>query len=126
MAEGLLRYLGQGRFAVFSAGTHPAGLNPLAVRAMSELGIDIADQASESVEAYVDRPFDYVITVCDHARENCPVFPHNARQLHWGFDDPAGVPGTEEERMRVFRRVRDEIRVQLEGFVAEVEMASEG
>ena len=126
MAEGLLRYLGQDRFAVFSAGTHPAGLNPLAVRAMSELGIDIADQASESVEAYVDRPFDYVITVCDHARENCPVFPHNARQLHWGFDDPAGVPGTEEERMRVFRRVRDEIRVQLEGFVAEVEMASEG
>ena len=90
---------------------------------MSELGIDIADQASESVEAYIDRPFDYVITVCDHARENCPVFPHNARQLHWGFDDPAGAPGTEEERMQVFRRVRDEIRAQLEGFVAEVETA---
>ena len=109
MAEGLLRQLAGERFEVFSAGTHPVGLNPLAVEAMGELGLDISAQQSKNVSQFVGQPMHYVITVCDNAREHCPVFPGAYRVLHWGLEDPAAVHGSDDERLAVFRRVRDEI-----------------
>ena len=112
MAEGLLRADAGDRFEVFSAGTEPHGLNPLAVQVMSELDCDISGHTSDRVDAFAEEEFDFVITVCDHARETCPVFP-GGRQLHWSFDDPAAAAGTQDERLSVFRRVRDEIRTQL-------------
>ena len=120
MAEGFLRTLGKGRFEVFSAGTHPSTVNPLAVRAMAEVGIDISGQASEGLEAYEYRPFDHVITVCDRAKESCPVFSGAVCQIHWSFDDPAEAEGADDPRMQVFRRVRGEIREQIEGFLGGV------
>lgn len=117
MAEGWLRHLGDGAFEVFSAGTHPAGKNPLALRVMEEIGVDIAGQESENLDKYVEQPFDYVITVCDRAKETCPVFPGGDAQLHWSFDDPAAAQGTDEQRLPEFRRVRDEIRGCIEQFL---------
>ncbi len=119
MAEGWLRHLSDKKFEVFSAGTHPAGKNPLALRAMREAGVDIAAQESESLDQYVEQPFNYVITVCDRAKETCPVFIGGDEQLHWRFDDPAEAQGTDEERMPEFRRVRDEIRARIEQFLTE-------
>jgi arsenate reductase len=116
MAEGLLRNDGGDRFEVFSAGTEPAGLNPLAVRAMLETGIDISVQRSKAVSEYVGQEFDYVITVCDRAKDNCPVFPGRAERIHWSFEDPAAATGDDYERLSVFRRVRDEIRARLREF----------
>lgn len=110
MAEGLLRHLGQNRFVAFSAGTHPKPVHPQAIRAMQEIGIDISGQTSKSLDQYLNDHFDLIITVCDRAQEHCPVFPGEAERIHWGFDDPAEATGTEEERMRVFRRVRGEIQ----------------
>ena len=118
MAEGWLRHLAGDRFEVYSAGTHPTGLNPRAVKVMAELGIDISEQRSKSVDEFVEQAFDYVITVCDAARETCPVFPNAKTHLHWSFEDPAVARGSEEQILSVFRRVRDEIRARLEGFVA--------
>ncbi|HSA93819.1 MAG TPA: arsenate reductase ArsC [Terriglobales bacterium] len=109
MAEGLLRQLAGERFEVFSAGTHPVGLNPLAVEAMRELGVDISAQRSKNVREFVGQPMHYVITVCDHAREHCPVFPGAYKVLHWGLEDPAAVTGSQDEKLVVFRRVRDEV-----------------
>ena len=118
MAEGLLRHLGGDRFEVFSAGTAPKPVHPLAVRAMRDEGIDISGQASKSLDRFRNGAFDAIITVCDRAKESCPVFPGDVKPIHWSFDDPAEATGTEEERMTVFRRVRDEIRVEIEGFLA--------
>ncbi len=115
MAEGLLRSLGGRAYEAFSAGTEPHGLNPMAVEAMGEIGIDISSQQPESVEAYRGNAFDHVITVCDYARETCPVLP-GGRQHHWSFDDPAAATGSRDERMAVFRRVRDEIAARLRQF----------
>ncbi len=117
MAEGLLREAGAGRFEVFSAGTHPSVVNPLAVEAMRESGIDIGGHRSKSVDEFVGQRFDYVITVCDNAKENCPVFPGETQRIHWSFDDPAAAVGSEDERLAVFRRVRDEIELRLREFV---------
>jgi arsenate reductase len=119
MAEGLLRQLGAGRFEAASAGTRPAGLNPDAVAAMRELGIDISGQASKHVDSLAGESFQHVITVCDNAKETCPVFPAAVNTLHWSFDDPAAATGSEEERMAVFRRVRDEIRQRIGRFLFE-------
>lgn len=118
MAEGLLRHDGGGRFEVFSAGVRPTRVRPEAVEAMRELGIDISGQRSKWVEEFAGRPFDYVITVCDHAREQCPLFPAATAHVHWGFDDPAAAEGDEQTRLAVFRRVRDEIRARLRDFIA--------
>ena len=115
MAEGLLRSISGGSVEAHSAGTEPTGLNPLAVRVMSEIDIDISAQISENVEHYADEDFDCVITVCDRARVTCPVFP-GGEQLHWSFDDPAEAKGSEEQQLPVFRRVRDEIRTHIEEF----------
>ena len=113
MAEGLLRQEAGDRFEVFSAGTQPTGLRPEAVAAMRELGVDISGQCSKSVDEFAGRSFDYVITVCDNARETCPVFPATTERIHWSFDDPAAVSGDDETRLGAFRRVRDEIRARL-------------
>jgi len=119
MAEGWLRHLAGESFAAFSAGTHPAGQNPLAARVMAEAGVDISGQASKGVEVYAGQAFDWVITVCDQARESCPVFPGACQQLHWSFADPAAVSGSEAEKLPVFRRVRDQIRRRIEQFLEE-------
>lgn len=113
MAEGWLRHLAGARFQVFSAGTHPVGLNAKAVAAMGELGIDISRQQSKSVDKFLGQQFDYVITVCDSAKEACPIFPGAVQSLHYSFQDPAAAPGSAEEQMAVFRRVRDEIGEKL-------------
>jgi arsenate reductase len=113
MAEGLLRHDGENQFEVFSAGVAPSHVRPEAIAVMSELGIDISSHRSKSVDEFANQEFDYVITVCDNAREQCPVFPGNTKRIHWSFDDPADNHGTEAERLAVFRRVRDEIRKRL-------------
>src|SRR5215203_4116888 len=115
MAEGLLRHFAGDRFEVMSAGTEATHVRPLAVRAMDELGIDISGQKSKTLKRYLGEAFDYVITVCDTANEACPVFPGAKRQLHWSFEDPAQATGSEDERLRVFQSVRDEVREHMEG-----------
>jgi arsenate reductase (thioredoxin) len=117
MAEGLLRHLAGDRFDVTSAGVRPAGLNPVAVAVMQEIGIDISGHRSKSVDEFSGQPFDWVITVCDAAREACPVFPGAASQLHWSFADPALAAGPLEERLAVFRAVREEIAGRLREFL---------
>ena len=109
MAEGLLRALAADRFEVFSAGSKPSVVNPLAIAAMDERGIDIRSQRSKHLNEYLALPFDYVITVCDNAAETCPLFPGPARRIHWSFPDPAAALGGEAERLAFFRQVRDAI-----------------
>jgi arsenate reductase len=111
MAEGLLRQMAGDQFDVFSAGTHPKGLHPRSVEAMKEVEIDIAQQQSKDVSVYENQTFDYVITVCDRAKQQCPIFP-GAEPIHWDLDDPADAPANRE--METFRRVRDEIRQRLD------------
>jgi arsenate reductase (thioredoxin) len=113
MAEGMLRDLAEDRLEVYSAGTEATHVRPLAIRAMDEMGIDISGQESKTLERYVGEPFDYVITVCDEANEACPFFPGAKSRLHWSFEDPSQATGSEEERLAVFRRVRDEIRERI-------------
>lgn len=116
MAEALLRQIGRGAFETFSAGTDPRGVNPLTVRALANVGIDASAARSKSVTEFLGQSFDYVVTVCDRARESCPVFPGGAESLHWGFDDPAEATGTEAERLAVFERVLGEISARLRTF----------
>lgn len=121
MAEGLLRARGGAAFEVFSAGTAPRSVHPLAIKAMSELGIDISESAghrAKSLEEFTTQPpMDLVVTVCDEAAEECPYFPGARRQEHWGFPDPSAAIGTEEERLAVFRLVRDAIAAQIALFL---------
>ena len=121
MAEGLLRARGGSGYQVFSAGTHPGGVHPLAVKAMAELGIDISEQAghrAKGIEEFDDEPpMDLVVTVCDEAAEECPYFPRARRQEHWGFPDPSKASGTEEERLAVFRQVRNSIAARIDAFL---------
>ena len=105
MAEALLRHHGGDRFDVQSAGTVPRGVNPLTLRVLADAGIDASWARSKSVDEFLGQSFDYVVTVCDQARQVCPVFPGVHETLHWGYDDPAEATGTEEERLAVFRRV---------------------
>jgi arsenate reductase (thioredoxin) len=115
MAEGLLRHYAGDRFEVMSAGTEATHVRPLAVRAMDELGIDISGQESNTLQRYLGQPFDYVITVCDAANEACPFFPGARQRLHWSLPDLAAAEGAEEERLEVFRLVRDRLRDHIEG-----------
>lgn len=110
MAEGLLRNLGKGTVDVESAGTYPSLVRPEAIAVMADLGIDIRSHRSKHVQEFDGQRFDFVITVCDNAREACPVFPAAAKVLHHNFDDPAAISGSEEERLNAFRRVRDQIQ----------------
>ena len=116
MAEGLLRACGGESIEVFSAGTNPGHVRPEAVAVMSELGIDLSGHRSKHVQEFDGQPFDYVITVCDNAKESCPVFFGSAKRLHHSFDDPAALNGSEEERLALFRRVRDELQAYLTDF----------
>ena len=118
MAEGLLRHLAGDRYEVASAGTQPVGLNPGAVEAMKEIGIDISGHRSKNVTEFIGRPVDLVITVCDRASESCPNFPGTSI-LHWSFDDPAATQGSSAERNAAFRRVRDEIAMTIETYLVE-------
>lgn len=115
MAEGLLRHLASDRFDVFSAGTKPVGLNPHAVKAMSEIGIDISSHRSKAVDEFSGQQFDYVITVCDNAKEACPLFPGGGQRIHHSFEDPVAAP--QEEQLEEFRQVRDQISTWLSEFV---------
>lgn len=117
MAEGLLSHLGGTAFEVHSAGTRPSQVRPEAIEAMKEIGIDISGHRSKSVDEFAGQEFDYVITVCDNARESCPVFPGHTVRIHSGFDDPAAVEGDWETRLASFRQVRDEIQEEFRGFV---------
>ena len=117
MAEALLEHYGGSDFAVASAGTHPHGVNPLTIRALADIGIDWSAATSKSVEGFLDQSFDYVITVCDRARQTCPVFPGSHNSLHWGLEDPSEVEGTEEERLAAFRRTQLELSARLRPFI---------
>ena len=123
MAEGFLKSF-DSELEVYSAGTKPAEkVNPFAVKAMKEVGIDISDGKAENVDKYLSQSFDYVITVCDNAKETCPVFMGTVKhRLHIGFDDPAEAVGTEEEVMPVYRRVRDEIKREFKKFVEQMKI----
>lgn len=114
MAEGLLRHLAGDRYEVFSAGTKPSAVNPLAIAAMRELGVDISKHRSKHVDECFGKAMETVITVCDNAKEACPVFPGVKHQLHWSFEDPAAATGTEAEKLAVFREIRDQIRARIE------------
>jgi arsenate reductase len=114
MAEGLLRHTAGDRFDVFSAGTQPKGVHARSLDVMKELGIDISQQRSKDVQIYARNEFDYVITVCDRAKQQCPLFP-GAEPIHWGFDDPAEAPA--DRQLDTFRRVRDEIRQRINLFL---------
>ncbi len=118
MAEGWLRQLAGDRFDVCSAGTHPVGLNPGSIEAMAEVGIDIAGHRSKGMGELADRSFDYVITVCDRAKETCPIWPGRTTVIHWSFDDPAAITDVELRRL-TFRRVRDEIAASIRRFLKE-------
>ena len=118
MAEGLLRHDAGGQFEVESAGTKPGSVRPEAIAVMHELGIDISGHRSKHVNELDGDLFDYVITVCDNAKESCPLFPGAVKRLHHGFEDPAAVNGSDEERLAVFRRVRDELREYLREFAS--------
>ncbi|MBM3708217.1 MAG: arsenate reductase ArsC [Actinobacteria bacterium] len=108
MAEGLFKHY-EKDWEIFSAGTDPEGLNPLAIEAMAEKGIDISGYKSKHLNLFLNKKFDYVITVCDNAKESCPIFPGNAKYLHWSLKDPAAIEGTKEEKLAAFRKIRDEI-----------------
>ena len=123
MAEGFLRALAGDRFEVASAGTEARGVNPMAVQAMAEAGVDLSRHTSKTLDRFVGEPWDYVITVCDSANEACPVFPAAATRLHWSFDDPSATQGSESERLAVFRRVRDEIKAKLESWLGQTRSA---
>lgn len=118
LGEALLRDRGGAGFDVHSAGTQPKGVNPLTVRALAEAGISTDGLRSKSVSEYLDQVFDYVITVCDDAREACPVFPGVHERLHWGYDDPAAVQGPEEVRLTAFRRTMTAMAQRINQFVA--------
>ncbi len=117
MAEALLRQHGGAAFEVHSAGTEPKGINPLTLRVLSEAGLDAAWARSKSVAEYLGQSFDYVVTVCDQARQSCPVFPGVHESLHWGYEDPAEAAGTDDERMVVFRRVFTQLGERIHQFV---------
>ena len=124
MAEVLLRALGGERFAAFSAGVEPGGIRPLTLRVLEEAGLPTEGLRSESVLDYLGRSFDHVITVCDNARESCPVFPGGGERHHWSNEDPSAATGTDEERLIVFRRVLAAIRVDVERFITQTAQPS--
>jgi len=116
MAEGLLRNEAGDRFQVHSAGIEPSRVRPEAIEVMREIGIDISGQRSKSIDEFVEQEFDHVITVCDNAKQSCPVFPGGAQYLHWSIDDPAIAQGSDAERKIAFRRIRDVLAARIHSF----------
>jgi arsenate reductase len=119
MGEGLFREEGGSGYEVFSAGTRPSHVRPEAIAVMREIGIDISGHRSKSVDEFAGQEFDFVVTVCDSARDQCPVLPGAAKRIHWSLEDPAAMEGAEEERLAAFRRVRDQLRERVKAFVDE-------
>ncbi len=119
MAEGMLRHYGRGKFEVFSAGLEHSHVHPLAIKAMAESGIDITNQYSKTVNEFLGEDFSYVITVCDSAKELCPVFPGKYNAIHWSIEDPASAVGSESEKMKDFRRVRQNIMKRINYFISD-------
>jgi arsenate reductase len=119
MAEGLLRHDGGEAFVVESAGVEPTAVRAEAIEVMREIGIDISGQRSKSIDEFTAQSFDWVITVCDNAKQNCPIFPEATRRIHWSIEDPAAVSGTEQARLEAFRAARDDLRERLGKFLKE-------
>lgn len=119
MAEGYLRSIAGSEYEVASAGTEPSRVHPLAIHAMQEVGIDISGHTSKGVKPFLGEIWHYVIPVCDHVNEYCPIFPFPSQRVHWGVPAPSQATGTEEERLQVFRRVRDEMFLKIRGWLAE-------
>ncbi|GEO05469.1 protein-tyrosine-phosphatase [Adhaeribacter aerolatus] len=119
LAEGYLRHFAQGQAKVYSAGIETHGVNPRAIAAMAEEGLDISGHTSNHIDEYREIPFDYIITVCDHAQENCPYFPSQAARFHQNFTDPVKATGTEEEIKATFRQVRDQIKTYSRQFITD-------
>ena len=117
MAEGWLRHLAGDRFEVVSAGTEPSSVNPLAIAVMRERGIDISGHRSKPVDEFLGETFGYLISVCDNAREKCPIFPGAVKRMHWPLEDPAAAAGQDEERLAVFRRIRDDIETRVRAWI---------
>jgi arsenate reductase len=117
MAEGLLREIGGEKVEVFSAGSSPSRVNPYAIEAMTQRGIDISSHRSKSLQEFIKEPFDYVITVCDNAAESCPLFPGKAQRIHWSFPDPAAVTGSHDIILASFSSVRDGLEEKFKEFV---------
>ncbi len=117
MAEGWLRHFAKERAQIYSAGIETHGVNPKAISFMKEAGIDITNHTSNNVNEYLQIPFDFIITVCDHAKENCPYIPSNAKRFHHDFSDPSKVKGSEEEIANAFRKTRDEIKEYCQKFI---------
>jgi arsenate reductase len=124
MGEGLFRAEGGDGHEVFSAGTRPGIVRPEAIAVMKEIGVDISRHRSKSVDEFAGQTFDYVVTVCDNARDNCPVFPAGTERIHWSLEDPAAVEGDEAERMAAFRQVRDQIHERVKAFFANFKLSS--
>jgi arsenate reductase len=119
MAEGLINHDLAGKLQAFSAGTEPTSVHPLAIAAMSELGIDISRHRSKAIDEFADEKFDFVITLCDHAAESCPIFFGGVQRIHMGFPNPTAVSGSHEEKLTAFRKVRDQIRAQMVEFLSD-------
>ena len=119
MAEGLFRHYGSNQIEVYSAGLEPRGINPRAIQVMHEIGVDISRHTSDHLSNYLGQAFDYVITLCDNAAANCPVFPGGRTKLHWPFADPGEAIGSEAEILRHFRSVRDQIAVRIKAWLSE-------
>ncbi|OFW08357.1 MAG: protein-tyrosine-phosphatase [Acidobacteria bacterium RIFCSPLOWO2_02_FULL_59_13] len=124
MAEGLLRHMGGAVIQAASAGTTPRPVHPDAIRCMQEIGIDISAQQSKSLAPFLQQQFDYVVTVCDRARQSCPVFPVPSESLHWSIPDPAEAQGSEAERLEIFRQVRDDLAARIRQLLEEIERRS--
>ncbi|CAN5614197.1 arsenate reductase ArsC [soil metagenome] len=120
MAEALLRHHGADTVEVYSAGTEPGQVHPLAVRAMAESGIDISGAESKSLDQFVDQKFDYVITVCDRANESCPVFLGDPNRIHWSFEDPSAATGTDDQRLEAFQTIRNLLNMRLQNWLLAV------
>jgi arsenate reductase len=118
MGEGLFRAEGGAGVEVFSAGVRPSSVRPEAIAAMQEIGIDISGHRSKSVDEFAGQPMDYVVTVCDSARDACPLFPAGTERIHWSLEDPAAVEGGEAERLDAFRRIRDQLQQRVKAFFA--------
>jgi arsenate reductase len=118
MAEGLINHDLAGKVQAFSAGTEPSSVHPLAIAVMEELGIDISQNRSKSIDEFVNEKFDFVITLCDHAAESCPVFFGGTKRVHMGFPNPTAASGSKEEQLASFRKVPDQIRTQLVEFLS--------
>jgi len=119
IAEGLLKHFAGDKFEVYSAGINPTQVNSLAIKVMAEISVDISKQRSKSVTEFLGQQFDYIITVCDNAKQTCPIFPGKYQKIHWNIEDPATFEGTQEEKLEKIRIVRDKIKIAVEQFIKE-------